>query len=204
VLMGAAQVFVIDESEKRLKIAEQFGATAINYKDGKPSEQIKNIQRRNPLIMGSFRPGEEKNLGVMCGIDAVGYQSKSFDSGKEDPSAIINDLAEVVIAGGHIGVIGVFRPSDPGAKDKDNQKGIYKFPYGKIWEKGITLGTGQCPVRKYDHMLRDLIIAGRAMPGKIVSHELKIDKAPEAYRLFDFRGVGQGKEYTKVVLKPNA
>ncbi|MGE5341020.1 MAG: glutathione-independent formaldehyde dehydrogenase [Candidatus Omnitrophota bacterium] len=202
-IKGAAQVFVIDESDVRLNVAKKFGAIPINYRNGKPSEQIKNIRNTNPLLLGSLRPGEEKNLGVMCAIDAVGYQAKGFTSEKEDPTAIINDMVEIVNYGGHLGIIGVFVSQDPGAADPDNKQGIYKIPYGRIWEKGLSIGTGQTPVRRYDRFLRDLIIAGRAKPSLIVSQHTKIDSAPEDYRLFDFRGIGEGRDYTKVVLKPN-
>jgi glutathione-independent formaldehyde dehydrogenase len=53
-----------------------------------------------------------------------------------------------------------------------------------------------CPSRQ----LRDLIHAGRAKPSFIVSHELALDKAPEAYKHFDARDDG----WTKAVLKPAA
>lgn len=48
--------------------------------------------------------------------------------------------------------------------------------------------------------LRDLIIAGRATPSKIVSHEISLDEAPGAYEKFDQRIDG----YTKVLLHPAA
>ena len=47
-------------------------------------------------------------------------------------------------------------------------------------------------------MLRDMIIGGRARPGKIVSHRRPLDDAPDAYLHFDHRDDG----YTKVVLDP--
>ncbi|MET7935604.1 hypothetical protein [Streptomyces sp. NPDC005322] len=42
---------------------------------------------------------------------------------------------------------------------------------------------------------RDLIIAGRAKPSFVVSHELPLDQAPVAFEKFDKRVDG----YTKVV-----
>ncbi|MCU0289750.1 MAG: alcohol dehydrogenase, partial [Acidobacteria bacterium] len=121
----------------------------------------------------------------------------------EDPTSIINDMVEIVNYGGHLGIIGVFISQDPGAPDPDRQQGIFKLPYGKIWEKGLSIGTGQTPVRRYDWFLRDLIVANRAKPSLIVSQRSQLERAPEDYRLFDFRGIGEGKEFTKVVLKPN-
>ena len=46
--------------------------------------------------------------------------------------------------------------------------------------------------------LRDLIASGKAEPSFIVSHELPLDQAPEAYEHFDNRDEG----WTKVVLHP--
>jgi glutathione-independent formaldehyde dehydrogenase len=69
---------------------------------------------------------------------------------------------------------------------------------GKLFEKGLRMGTGQCNVKRYNRQLRDLIIAGRAKPSFVVSHELPLEAAPEAYEKFDKRVEG----YTKVVLHP--
>lgn len=53
-------------------------------------------------------------------------------------------------------------------------------------------------VQKYNRYLRDLIIAGRAKPSFVVSHELSLDEASSAYDKFDKRIDG----YTKVLLHP--
>jgi hypothetical protein len=52
------------------------------------------------------------------------------------------------------------------------------------------MGTGQTNVKRYIHHLRDLIIEGRASPSFVVSHELPLDQAPQAYEKFDTRGRG--------------
>ena len=61
------------------------------------------------------------------------------------------------------------------------------------------MGTGQCNVKKYNRYLRDMIISGKADPSFVVSHEIGIDEAPEAYEKFDKRIDG----YTKVLIHPN-
>jgi len=53
-------------------------------------------------------------------------------------------------------------------------------------------------LQAYNRYLRDLIISGRAKPSFVVSHNLSLDKAPEAYDKFDKRIDG----YTKVLLHP--
>ena len=77
------------------------------------------------------------------------------------------------------------------------KQGIYPLPIAELFDNAVTIGMGQAPVKKYNEYLRDLIIQGRATPGKIVSHHIKIDKAPEAYEKFDKREDG----YTKVLIR---
>jgi glutathione-independent formaldehyde dehydrogenase len=98
--------------------------------------------------------------------------------------------------------VAVEEVADPGGVDKHAKKGEFLFPLGQFWNKGITIGQGQAPVKKYNVYLRDLIIAGKAKPSFIVSHRLPLAKAVEAYDHFDQRGVGKGKNWTKVLLKP--
>jgi glutathione-independent formaldehyde dehydrogenase len=72
------------------------------------------------------------------------------------------------------------------------------MPFGTFWAKGIAIGTGQAPVKRYNEMLRDLIISGQARPGTIVTHEAALEDAPEYYKRFDDREEGM----IKVVLHP--
>lgn len=60
------------------------------------------------------------------------------------------------------------------------------------------LGYGQANVKKYNRYLRDPIVAGRAVPSQIFSHEVLLDEAPDAYDKFDKRIDG----HTKVLVKP--
>jgi threonine dehydrogenase-like Zn-dependent dehydrogenase len=75
-----------------------------------------------------------------------------------------------------------------------------EIDWGLLWQKGIRLGTGQCDCKRYQRRLRDLIVAGRAQPSFIVSHELPLADGPDAYDKFDRRVDG----YTQVALKPAA
>ena len=104
----------------------------------------------------------------------------------------------MVRATGKIGVVGVYEPSDEGAATEDAQHGRYDFDYGTAFTKGITIGSGQCPVMRYNRWLRDLIIRGQARPSQIISHELSLDEAVHAYDQFDQRAEG----WTKVILHP--
>jgi glutathione-independent formaldehyde dehydrogenase len=138
-------------------------------------------------------------LGADCGSECIGYQCHNA-KGKEVPNLVMNSLVDSVKATGSIGVIGVFIPQDPGADDALAKKGQLAFDFGKFWFKGQKMGTGQANVKAYNRQLRDLIHFGKANPSIIVSHELPLEKAPEAYKHFDNRDEG----WTKVILHPNA
>ena len=197
ILKGASEVYVVDNIPERLEKAEELGATPVDFSAGDPVEQIFQLRKKNKGIREGLRPGEEKMKGVDCAIDAVGYQARNDDHPKQEkPTQVLENCLKVVNATGHVGLIGVYIAPDPGAKG-DAKKGIYPFPVADFFDKGITMGSGQAPVKKYNEYLRDLIVNGRAKPSKIVSHRIHIDEAPEAYDKFDKRIEG----YTKVLIK---
>ena len=189
VLRGASTVFSVDHVQERLDKAAEIGAIPINYDDSNPVDQIK-----------SYLDGD----GVDKGIDAVGYQATSAGSsaagGEQDevPNIVLNQLIDVVNPTGALGIPGLYVPSDPGGVDERAKHGALAINFGQLFEKGLRLGTGQCNVKQYNAHLRDLIIADRAKPSFVVSHEIALDEAPAAYKKFDRREDG----YTKVVLHP--
>jgi glutathione-independent formaldehyde dehydrogenase len=93
----------------------------------------------------------------------------------------------------------VYVPEDPGAVTENAREGRVAFDYGSMFVKGQDMGTGQCPVLRYNRQLRDLVMAERARPSFLVSHELPLEQAAEGYERFDRRDDG----WTKVLLKPD-
>jgi glutathione-independent formaldehyde dehydrogenase len=80
---------------------------------------------------------------------------------------------------------------------------VYEGPrkvsvFGAFFTKGQRMGTGQANVKAYNRYLMNLIHNGRAKPSWIVSHELALDEASDAYKHFDARESG----WTKVILHP--
>jgi glutathione-independent formaldehyde dehydrogenase len=92
----------------------------------------------------------------------------------------------------------VYVPQDPGAPNELAKHGQAPLDFGLFWFKGQHMGTGQCPVKHYNRYLRSLIAEDKVKPSWIVSHDLPLDQAPEAYKHFDAREEG----WTKVVLHP--
>ena len=189
VIRGAAEVYSVDHVKERLDKAASIGAIPINYDEGDPVEQIKSIRN---------------GKGTDKGIDAVGYQATSAGSsaagGEQDevPNIVLNQLIEVVEPTGSLGIPGLYVPSDPGGVNEGAKKGALSINFGKLFEKGLKLGTGQCNVKQYNAQLRDLIIAWKAKPSFVVSHDVPLKDAAEAYKKFDRREDG----YTKVILHP--
>ncbi|GAB7192950.1 glutathione-independent formaldehyde dehydrogenase [Kineococcus sp. NUM-3379] len=182
VLKGASQVFVVDKEADRLALAGRFGATPVDFSAGDPVQQILEATG---------------GQGVDRGVEAVGYQAHDH-TGEEHPELVLDNLVQVVRAAGGIGVVGVYVPQDPGAATEGAKEGRIGFDYGTFFTKGQQMGTGQAPVKRYNRQLRDLIVAGRATPGIIVSHELGLEQAVEGYARFDAREDG----WTKVLLHP--
>ena len=181
-LKGASKVMVVDTHKDRLKLAEDIGAIAVDDTEGGGVEHIL-----------ALTGGKGADRGCEC----VGYQCCNMHR-EEVPNLTMNNLVKTVKATGGIGVVGVFLPEDPGAKDKLAKEGKLAFDFGQFWVKGQHVATGQANVKAYNRKLCNLIEAGKAKPSWIISHELPLDQAPDAYKNFDERKNG----WTKVVLKP--
>ncbi|HET7490115.1 MAG TPA: glutathione-independent formaldehyde dehydrogenase [Acidimicrobiales bacterium] len=181
-IKGASKVMVVDRHPDRLRLAEEIGAIAVDDSKVDPVEFVKD---------------QTMGLGADRGCECVGYQAHDHE-GNERPNMTLNSLVQSVRFTGGIGSVGVYVPQDPGGPDDLAKQGEVALAYGMHWFKGQTLASGQCPVKKYNRRLRDLIAAGKAKPSWIVSHELPLDQAPDAYEHFDARDEG----WTKVVLKP--
>ncbi len=188
VIRGAAEVYAIDHVQERLDKAAEIGAIPINFDEGNPVDQIKDI----------------RGDGVDKGIDAVGYQAAAAGSSaaggeqEEVPNIVLNQIIDVVNPTGALGIPGLYVPTDPGGVDEGAKRGALSINFGRLFEKGLRLGTGQCNVKKYNAYLRDMITAGKASPSFVVSHEVPLDDAVDAYDKFDKRIDG----YTKVILNP--
>lgn len=184
VIKGASQVFIVDRHRDRLHLAEKLGAIPIDDSREDPIDAVMK-----------FTKGEGADKGCEC----VGWQCHD-PAGHEVPNDTMNKLVKSVRPTGAIGVVGVFVPQDPKPQDDLMKQGRIAFDFGLFFHKGLRLGSGQCPVKAYNRLLCQLIETGKAEPSFLVSHELPLTAAPEAYQHFDARENG----WTKVVLKPAA
>ena len=181
-IKGASKIMVVDNNKDRLALAEKMGAIPIDFSKAPAVNQVLELT---------------KGLGADKGCECVGYQCCD-KHGTEHSNITMNELVMSVKATGCIGVVGVFVPKDLKSKEPLQQQGHMDFDFGNFWMKGQSIATGQANVKSYNRQLSSLISAGKAIPSQIVSHQLSLDDAPDAYKHFDKRENG----WTKIILKP--
>lgn len=100
-----------------------------------------------------------------------------------------NTICRLIYAtrkGGRIAVVGVYSGF------------ANHFNIGAFMEKGLSMHAGQTPVQKYWKSLLSMVQEGKLHPEMVITHQLPLSKAPEAYKMFNEKQDG----CIKVVLKP--
>jgi glutathione-independent formaldehyde dehydrogenase len=195
-LRGAGEVYVVDRVPERLDRAGELGATPVNFEDGDPVEQIRELRRRRGLPIG-----EEQMDGVQNGIDAVGFQARDRPNpARENPAQVISDLARLVNPTGHVAIAGVYTEKDLHPAPEGSTDGALRVPWATFFNKGVSVGFGRTHDRRYTTRLRDLVVSGRARPGHIVTHHGTLGDAPALYDSFDKRANG----IIKAILQPGS
>jgi threonine dehydrogenase-like Zn-dependent dehydrogenase len=75
---------------------------------------------------------------------------------------------------------------------------IDKFPAGALMNRSLTIRTGQTHVQRYMRLLLARIEKGDIDPSFIITHRMKLEQAPAAYRMFR----DKQDDCIKVVLTP--
>ncbi len=98
------------------------------------------------------------------------------------------------LAGGRLaGHPGLYVTGDPGAVDDAAKEGQIGVKLGLGWAKSHAFVTGQCPVKKYNRQLMNMILADKAHIAKAVNATtISLDDAPRGYQEFD---AGSAKKY---------
>ncbi len=184
-LLGASVVVVGDMIPERLEQARSFGCETVDLRaSGELPDKIEQIL------------GERE---VDAAVDAVGFEARGHgaDAG-EQPATVLNDVMTVARAGASLGIPGLYVTGDPGGVDENAKIGQLGVRIGLGWAKSHQLTTGQCPVKKYNRLLMNMILSGRAQIAKAVNATtLRLEQAPEGYQEFDH---GAAKKY---VLDPH-
>lgn len=131
--------------------------------------------------------------GAIC-IDAVGFEAighhnharvenPSLDP--QNPVQVLTWISEAARKFSTVGIPGVYG------------RAYDQFPIGTIFRRELQLRMGQCPVKDYNEQLLYLIEVGRVDFTPLISHRMKLEQAPEDYKIFNERG-----EATKMIFTP--
>lgn len=182
-LLGAERVIAIDHFEARLNLAKQSGAEVVNYRDEDSlTEELRFLTGgRGPDACIDAVGLEAHGHTVLNVIDTVKQKTKL---GTDRPDALRHAI-QACRKGGTVSVPGVYG----GFLDK--------FPFGAAFGKALTFKMGQTHTQKYMKPLLDKILNDEIDPSFVISHRLRIDDGPEAYKNFN----ENKNEFIKVVMK---
>lgn len=179
-LRGAARVIGLDREGYRLERAR-----------GAAKAEVIDIEKGN--YIDELRAMTEGRGPDVC-VDAVGMEAhhgfvEKLSNVVHAQVGSINALRDCISAvrrGGTVTIVGVY------GVPYDN------FPIGQIFEKGLRLQMGQVPVHKYIDELLAHVAEGRVRLDDVISHRVPLERAGDAYEVFNEKRDG----CVKVVLKP--
>lgn len=181
-LLGAEQIFMVDESPYRLEFAHQtYGVIPINF------DQVDDPA-------AAIIEQTTGHRGVDAAIDAVGFEAKGSTTEtiltalklEASSGKALRQCIAAVRRGGTVSVPGVYAGF------------IHGFLFGDAFDKGLTFKMGQTHVQPLLPKLLEHVERGELKPEVIISHRLPLEQAAEGYKLFD----KQQDDCRKVVLRP--
>jgi threonine dehydrogenase-like Zn-dependent dehydrogenase len=167
-LMGAGRVIVVDHLEYRLAKARSF-AQAETYNFTEHQDVVVLLKKLTD------------HLGADVAIDAVGAEAdgnllQHVTSAKlklQGGSPIaLNWAIDSVRKGGTVSVMGAYGPMFSAVK------------FGDAMNKGLTLRTNQCPVKRQWPRLFEHIRNGYLKPSELVTHRIPLEHIAEGYHIF--------------------
>jgi threonine dehydrogenase-like Zn-dependent dehydrogenase len=186
-IMGAGDVFAIDEVPARLAMAEQH-CSAIALDRGELG--ISGVQAELRSRTGGRGPDAVIDaVGMEAtdhGVAGAYHKAKQAVRLEQDRPTALHEAIMACRKGGTVSVPGVYS----GLADK--------FPLGALFAKALTLRGGQTPVQKYGEDLLGRIESGEIDPTFVITHRVTLDEAPDAYRHFR----DKDEPWVKVVLTP--
>ncbi|MCG3116417.1 MAG: glutathione-dependent formaldehyde dehydrogenase [Candidatus Manganitrophus sp. SA1] len=167
-LMGAGRVIVVDHIDYRLEKAQTFAqAETINFTEH--DDIVMHLKK-----MTDF-------LGADVCIDAVGCESDGsffqvLTSSKMklqggSPVAL-NWAIDSVRKAGNVSAIGGYGPLFSAVK------------FGDAMNKGLTIRTNQCSVKRHWPRLFEHVRNGTLKPSEIVTHRIPLEEIAEGYHIF--------------------
>lgn len=186
-MLGAERVIAIDRVPERLEMVRRQadGRTEVlNYEHVDVQDALKELT-------GGRGPDS-------C-IDAVGMEAHGtgpagwYDRAKQavmletDRPTALREIIMACAKGGTVSIAGVYGGVDD------------KIPMGAAFNKSLTFKMGQTHVQRYMPLLLERVERGDIDPSFVITHRLRLDDAPEGYRIFRNKQDG----CVKVTLAPS-
>jgi threonine dehydrogenase-like Zn-dependent dehydrogenase len=184
-LLGAERVIAIDRFPERLRMAGlELGAETVDYTEDSVLEALKELTggRGPDACIDAVGMEAHAHHSLMYAYDRV-KQAMALES---DRPIALREAIQACRSGGTISVAGVYGGL------------IDKFPVGTLMNRSLTIKTGQTHVQRYLRPLLGKIERGDIDPSFIITHRMKLDEAPLAYRMFR----DKQDNCVKVVLRP--
>jgi threonine dehydrogenase-like Zn-dependent dehydrogenase len=183
-MLGAGRVIAIDHVPERLAMAAQGNAEALNFMEvGIYDKLMEMTKGRGPDRCIDAVGCEAHGMGS---FDAMVDKLKTSVMLATDRAHVIREAIMCCRKAGTVSIPGVY----VGMLDK--------IPLGAAMNKGLTLKMGQTHVQRYLQPLLNKIEAGEIDPSFVITHRIRIEDAPEAYKTFRDKKDG----CIKVVIKP--
>jgi threonine dehydrogenase-like Zn-dependent dehydrogenase len=184
-MFKAARVIAIDRVPERLAMAKSHGKSeTINFDEVDVYDTLMELTKgRGPDRCIDAVGAEAHGTGS---FDAVVDKAKAALFLTTDRAHVLRQAIMCCRKGGTLSIPGVYI----GFPDK--------LPFGAAMNKGLTLKMGQTHVQRYLSPLMEKIQSGEIDPSFVITHRIRIEDAPAAYKTFRDKKDG----CIKVVIKP--
>jgi threonine dehydrogenase-like Zn-dependent dehydrogenase len=184
-MLGAGRVIAIDRVPERLAMARELGrAETINFDDVDVYDRLQEMTKGRGPDRCIDAVGCEAH--AMGSLDAIIDKVKTSVKLGTDRAHVLREAIMCCRKGGTISVPGAY----VGFPDK--------IPFGAFMNKGLTMKTGQTHMQRYMKPLFEKIEKREIDPSFVITHRIKLEDAPEAYKTFRDKKDG----CIKVVIKP--
>lgn len=169
-MMKAGRVIAIDRVAARLDMARTHGkAETINFEEEDVYDRLQEMTKGRGPDRCIDAVGCEAHGGS---IDAVVDRAKAAVLLTTDRAHVLREAIRCCRKAGTISVPGAY----VAAPDK--------IPMGAFMNKGLTMKSGQTHMQRYMKPLLAKIEAGEIDPSFVITHKIKLEEAPAAYKKF--------------------
>lgn len=183
-MLGAGRVIMIEQVPERIRMAQSSGAEIIDFSKEDVYDRLMTMTKDRGPDSCMDAVGLEAHAGGT--VDGIIDRVKTATMLATDRPHVLRQMIMACRKGGTLSVPGVY----VGAVDN--------LPFGAAMNKGLNFKMGQTHVQKYMPKLFEKIESGEIDPSFIITHKMKLEDAPEGYKIFNEKE----DNCIKVVLKP--